>query len=84
MKLKNPKRDGAKRRAPSKNGSRPYKEAYKTKRGRMLIGRIEDILGSRAVSPLRGKVNLIFTSPPFPLVRKKRYGNETGQQLSLS
>jgi site-specific DNA-methyltransferase (cytosine-N4-specific) len=44
----------------------------------MLVGRIENVLDTRAVSSLRGKVNLIFTSPPFPLVRKKRYGNETG------
>ena len=55
-----------------------YTEAYRTNRGRMLIGRIEDVLGSRAVAQLRGKVGLIFTSPPFPLVNKKRYGNETG------
>ncbi|MGH6679429.1 MAG: DNA methyltransferase [Bradyrhizobium sp.] len=44
------------------------------------FGRIEDVLGSRATAKLQNKVNLIFTSPPFPLVRKKRYGNETGQQ----
>jgi DNA modification methylase len=54
------------------------KVAYRTKRGRMLVGRIENVLGTRALSSLRGKVNLIFTSPPFPLVHKKRYGNETG------
>lgn len=46
----------------------------------MLVGRIEDALDSAAVKAVRGKVNLIFTSPPFPLVRKKRYGNETGDQ----
>ena len=27
---------------------------------------------------LHGKVDLVFTSPPFPLNRKKRYGNLTG------
>jgi hypothetical protein len=26
----------------------------------------------------KGKVNAIITSPPFPLVKKKKYGNETG------
>jgi hypothetical protein len=52
--------------------------AYRTKRGRMLVGKIEDALGTRALSALRGRANLIFTSPPFPLVQKKRYGNETG------
>ena len=52
--------------------------AYRTKRGRMLVGKIEDVIDTRALSSLRGKANLIFTSPPFPLVHKKRYGNETG------
>ena len=27
---------------------------------------------------LRGKIQLVFTSPPFPLNNKKRYGNLTG------
>lgn len=44
----------------------------------MLVGKVEDALGTRELSALRGKANLIFTSPPFPLVSKKRYGNETG------
>src|ERR1700727_2166994 len=52
--------------------------AYQSRRGRMLIGRIEDLLDTRALAALRGKTNLIFTSPAFPLVHKKRYGNETG------
>lgn len=55
------------------------KQAYKTDKGRMLVGKIEHALESRAINAAKGKVNLIFTSPPFPLVRKKRYGNETGQ-----
>ncbi|WP_186307223.1 DNA-methyltransferase [Mesorhizobium amorphae] len=46
----------------------------------MLIGRIEDALEHDNLRAVAGKVNLIFTSPPFPLVRKKRYGNETGEQ----
>jgi site-specific DNA-methyltransferase (cytosine-N4-specific) len=29
---------------------------------------------------VRGRVNLLFTSPPFPLLRKKKYGNESGQE----
>ncbi len=55
-------------------------DAYRTPHGRMMIGRIEDALNSDVLKGLHGKVNLIFTSPPFPLVHKKRYGNETGQQ----
>lgn len=55
------------------------KRAYTTDLGTMFIGRIEDALDGKELSTLKGKVNLIFTSPPFPLVRKKRYGNETGK-----
>jgi DNA methylase len=29
--------------------------------------------------PYRGKINLIFTSPPFPLNEKKAYGNFKGE-----
>jgi DNA modification methylase len=54
--------------------------AYKTKHGQMLVGRIEDALESPSLKKLKGKVNLILTSPPFPLVRKKKYGNETGEE----
>ena len=28
----------------------------------------------------KGKIDLIFTSPPFNLVSKKKYGNENGQE----
>jgi DNA modification methylase len=55
-------------------------EAYKTTLGRMLHGRVEDALTTSPLVDLVGKVNLIITSPPFPLVRKKRYGNETGEK----
>lgn len=55
--------------------------AYKTKLGRMFHGKSEDVLGSRLGSPFKGRVQLVFTSPPFPLNRKKRYGNEKGQEF---
>lgn len=55
------------------------REAYTTDLGAMLHGKIEDSLRSEHLSALKGSVNLIVTSPPFPLVRKKRYGNETGE-----
>jgi site-specific DNA-methyltransferase (cytosine-N4-specific) len=66
-----------------KNETVLLREAYRTSKGKMLIGRIEDALRGPEIDLVRGKVNLIFTSPPFPLVRKKRYGNETGQQYLL-
>lgn len=52
---------------------------YATPSGRMFVGKIEDALAEPAVTEVKGKVNLLFTSPPFPLVRKKRYGNKTGE-----
>jgi DNA modification methylase len=42
-----------------------------------MVGRIEDAL-DQDLQKFRGKVDLIFTSPPFPLNRKKKYGNLTG------
>jgi site-specific DNA-methyltransferase (cytosine-N4-specific) len=45
----------------------------------MYVCRIEDALSSAAFDKLQGKVDLVFTSPPFPLVRKKKYGNESGE-----
>jgi site-specific DNA-methyltransferase (cytosine-N4-specific) len=44
----------------------------------MVVGDIASALRRPPLSDLVGKVSLIFTSPPFPLVRKKRYGNESG------
>ncbi|MGH8542348.1 MAG: DNA-methyltransferase [Gammaproteobacteria bacterium] len=45
----------------------------------MHKGRAEDILARRHTNGLFGKVQLILTSPPFPLVRQKEYGNLSGQ-----
>lgn len=55
-------------------------ERYRTSRGSMVHGRIEDALTSPLLQSLQSKVNLLITSPPFPLVRKKKYGNETGER----
>lgn len=54
-------------------------KAYETKFGKMFQGNCEDILQGPLLS-LRGKVNLILTSPPFPLNQKKKYGNLTGDK----
>lgn len=53
--------------------------AYKTRRGTMLRGSLESFLESDLARAYRGRVHLIFTSPPFPLNRKKKYGNLQGQ-----
>ena len=43
-------------------------------------GKAEDVLASPLATKYRGKVDLIFTSPPFPLNRKKKYGNLQGEE----
>lgn len=60
---------------------RPHQDvAYATRRGRMYHADSSDLLASEAFSRYEGKANLIFTSPPFPLRTKKRYGNATGEE----
>ncbi len=49
----------------------------------MLVGRVEQALETTEVKRLKGKINLILTSPPFPLVRKKKYGNESGESYLI-
>lgn len=53
--------------------------AYETQYGKMLEGTIENVLQCGLLEPVKGKVNLVFTSPPFPLRNKKSYGNLTGE-----
>jgi len=50
-------------------------EVYKTKFGISYLGDIESALKSEKFIRYKGKVDLIFFSPPFPLNRKKKYGN---------
>ena len=55
------------------------KLSYSTNRGMMLQGKAESALRSPFLESYLGKVHLIFTSPPFPLNRKKAYGNLIGK-----
>lgn len=52
--------------------------AYTTNLGTFYQGKAEEIIASPQFLASHGKVNLIFTSPPFPLNRKKKYGNLQG------
>lgn len=54
--------------------------AYKTARGIMYRGLAEDVFRSALAKKYRRKVQLILTSPPFPLNRKKKYGNLQGDE----
>lgn len=54
---------------------------YKSKKGMVIQGNsIELLQNDKDLSELKGKVNLIVTSPPFPLNNKKQYGNEKGDE----
>src|SRR5713226_945967 len=50
-----------------------------TKAGQLYTGKSEEFLKGPLGVELRGKVQLIFTSPPFPLNEKKQYGNLQGE-----
>jgi DNA modification methylase len=52
---------------------------HQTKNGKLLVGDCVEILSGPVGQRLRGKVQLILTSPPYPLNRKKQYGNLSGQ-----
>src|SRR5687767_6368567 len=52
--------------------------AYKKKHGVLYIGDSLTALTLPPLTELRGQVQMVFTSPPFPLNRKKKYGNLEG------
>ncbi len=48
----------------------------------MIHGDSEIVLKSKMFEKYKGKVDLIFSSPPFPLNRKKKYGNKEGEEFT--
>lgn len=54
--------------------------AYKVEDSFYLLGTAEEALASSLLKQHKGDVDLIFTSPPFPLNRKKSYGNLQGTE----
>jgi len=55
------------------------KPLYRTRSGVLYLGDAYDIPIAKWFKPLRHRFTLIFTSPPFPLNKKKAYGNLKGQ-----
>lgn len=53
---------------------------YRTRNGVLYLGDAGTILEARWLKPLKSRFDLIFTSPPFPLNKKKAYGNLKGQE----
>ena len=54
--------------------------AYERNNGIYFLGDSAQLLASQDFAALKGKVNLIVTSPPYPLNNKKSYGNLTGEK----
>ena len=55
------------------------KPIYTTHHGSAYYGDSLAVLQSKPLQRRTGKVQLVFTSPPFPLNTKKRYGNLQGE-----
>jgi site-specific DNA-methyltransferase (cytosine-N4-specific) len=50
---------------------------YKTKYGKYYVGKCEEVIKKLNLTK---KIQLILTSPPFPLNNKKKYGNFSGNE----
>ncbi|MES4791799.1 MAG: hypothetical protein C4321_01380, partial [Chloroflexota bacterium] len=53
---------------------------YHTDLGGLFKGKFEEVVAQPNFDLLRGKVQLIFTSPPFALNNKKKYDNKQGDE----
>ncbi len=62
-------------------GQKKIIKIFESKLGSLIQGNSIELLKSKKyLNKLKGKVNLIVTSPPFPLNNKKQYGNEKGDE----
>lgn len=71
--------DAPSRIITTKDMKRPF-PGYKTYLGKYYQTKIEEFLASSHGKRLLGKVNMLITSPPFPLNNKKSYGNLNGEE----
>lgn len=53
---------------------------YTTDKGICINADCEKVIDDYLVPNYSGQIQLILTSPPFPLKRAKKYGNKTGQE----
>jgi site-specific DNA-methyltransferase (cytosine-N4-specific) len=63
-----------------KPGRRISTPIYETDLGAMYHGDSLKVLKSAPFGETKGKVQMVFTSPPFPLQRQKKYGNLIGEE----
>lgn len=64
----------------TRSTSEQSKVVLKTDRGQLFRGDSVDLIAKKLLPIFAGRVDLILTSPPFPLNQKKRYGNEQGDE----
>jgi DNA modification methylase len=62
------------------NPSKTPQLAFSTESGKSFHASVEEFLASKHAEQIRGKVQLILTSPPFPLASPKAYGNTVGAE----
>jgi site-specific DNA-methyltransferase (cytosine-N4-specific) len=55
-----------------------FNPIYSTDLGAAFCGDSMEVLGSKRFQQHQGETQLVFTSPPFPLNTKKKYGNVQG------
>ena len=65
---------------PKYGGEMTLKPVIQTKLGKAYNAKIEEFLASPEGKKLDGKVQLVFTSPPYPMVSPKKYGNKVGDE----
>jgi len=61
-------------------GRRALTPVYQTDLGTAYYGDSLKVLKSSSLKAYKGKIQLAFTSPPFPLNTKKSYGNLQGEE----
>lgn len=57
-----------------------FTKVHATEHGAYYLGDAVELLKAEIGEAIKGKVQLILTSPPFPLNNKKSYGNLTGDR----
>lgn len=65
---------------PAPKAVKMPERVYSTSLGSAYYGDSLVVLQSKPIQRTAGKVQLVFTSPPFPLNTKKKYGNFQGEE----
>ena len=54
--------------------------SFSTSKGKYILGDSQILVKNQLLKKYKNKINLIFTSPPFPLNKKKKYDNLQGEE----